>query len=170
MQDYLDNSIRPLFERLSAPVTPHVRQIWAEEDSVVVRWDSDATALDGEPYRNSYAWFFTMRDGEVIEATAFLDLPAYDALIDRVKPRPPWAQPTREDRLPSAAGSPAAAGGPGRSGISELVEMAMSKVIRVGIVGASPGNGWAFLAYVPALKAVGALRLSWPANRGRSTV
>ena len=87
-QDYLDNSIRPLFERLSAPVTPHVRQIWAEEDSVVVRWDSDAAALDGEPYRNSYAWFFTMRDGEVIEATAFLDLPAYDALIDRVKPRP----------------------------------------------------------------------------------
>ena len=127
MQDYLDNSIRPLFERLSAPVTPHVRQIWAEEDSVVVRWDSDATALDGEPYRNSYAWFFTMRDGEVIEATAFLDLPAYDALIDRVKPRPPWAQPTREDRLPSAAGSPAAAGGPGRSGISELVEIASER-------------------------------------------
>jgi ketosteroid isomerase-like protein len=88
-QDYLDNSIRPRFERLSAPPAPHIRQIWAEEDSVVVRWDSDATALGGEPYRNSYAWFFTVRDGQVIEAPAFLDLPAYGALIDRVKPRQP---------------------------------------------------------------------------------
>ena len=44
---------------------------------------------DGQTYCNSYAWFFTMRDGKVVEATAFLDLPTYAAAIAGT-PLPPW--------------------------------------------------------------------------------
>lgn len=85
-QTYIDEVMKPLRERLSGPVIPHVRKLWADEDYVIVRWDQDAMAHDGKPYRNSYAWFFKMKDGKVIEVTAFLDIPAYDALITRVKP------------------------------------------------------------------------------------
>lgn len=31
--------------------------------------------------RDSYAWFFKMRHGRVVKATAFLDLATYDAAI-----------------------------------------------------------------------------------------
>jgi ketosteroid isomerase-like protein len=44
---------------------------------------------DGQTYRNSYAWFFRMRAGRVIAATAFLDLPTYDAALSG-DPLPPW--------------------------------------------------------------------------------
>ena len=36
---------------------------------------------DGQTYRNSYAWFFRMRDRKVMRAAAFLDLPTYDAAL-----------------------------------------------------------------------------------------
>ena len=86
-QAYIDGSIKPLMERLSGPVVPHIRKLWTDEDHVIVRWDQDTTASDGKQYRNSYAWFFKMKDGKAIEVTAFLDLPAYDTLLARVKPR-----------------------------------------------------------------------------------
>lgn len=85
-QAYVDAAVMPLTRRLSGPVAPRLRGLWADEDHVIVRWDQEALALDGEPYRNSYAWFLRMRDGRVVAVTDFLDLPAYDALLGRVKP------------------------------------------------------------------------------------
>ena len=54
---------------------------------MIARWDSEAVTLDGQPYRNSYVWLLKMEDGRVLEATAFLDLPAYDAVLSTVMPR-----------------------------------------------------------------------------------
>lgn len=87
-QECVDKTVTPLFERLSVPVTPHVRGLWADGDMVIVRWDSDAVALDGAPYRNSYVWLLRMKAGSIVEGTVFLDLPAFDALMARVEPRP----------------------------------------------------------------------------------
>ena len=83
-QAYVDAAVTPLMQRLEGPVIPQLQHIWAVEDRVIIRWDQDTPARDGRPYRNSYAWIFTMRDGTVVEATAFLDLRAYDDLIERV--------------------------------------------------------------------------------------
>ena len=87
-QAYLDAAVTPLFARLAAPTVPHVKNLWADGDHVIVRWEQHTPARDGAPYRNSYAWFFKMRDGQAVAVTAFLDLPAYDALLARVEPTP----------------------------------------------------------------------------------
>ena len=83
-QVYIDAAVTPLMQRLAGPVIPQVRHIWAVDDRVIIRWDQDTAARDGRPYRNSYAWIFTMENDKVIEATAFLDLRAYDDLVIRL--------------------------------------------------------------------------------------
>lgn len=70
-------------------MTPTVRGIFADGGTVIVRWDGVAPMKDGQTYRNSYAWFFTMRGGKVVEATAFLDPSTYDAAVAGA-PLPPW--------------------------------------------------------------------------------
>jgi ketosteroid isomerase-like protein len=55
-------------------------------DRVVVLFDARGTATDGRPYVNSYAWFFRMRSGRVIEANAFFDAIAFDDLWSRITP------------------------------------------------------------------------------------
>lgn len=63
---------------------------WAHGGSVfdilddAVEWTiagSGASARTFHGKRDSYAWFFKMRHGRVVKATAFLDLATYDAAI-----------------------------------------------------------------------------------------
>ena len=84
---FLKEAVAPFAARLSSPIVPTVRQIFVDGDQVIILWDGRATAGDGKPYRNSYAWFFKMKGGKAVEVTAFLDLPAYDDVLRRVKPR-----------------------------------------------------------------------------------
>ncbi|CAN0104030.1 unnamed protein product [Ectocarpus sp. 12 AP-2014] len=72
-QELIEHSVKPINDRLATSITPHVRQIIAEGNSVVVFWDGSATRLDGNRYDNNYAWHMTMEDGEIKEVTAFLD-------------------------------------------------------------------------------------------------
>ena len=86
-QEYIDRMVRPMAARFAVPLRPTVRGVWAEGDTVIVRWSGDAVRNDDQPYHNEYAWFFRMRDGKAVEVTAFFDLPAYDAVLDRVRPK-----------------------------------------------------------------------------------
>lgn len=88
-QAFLDGGYGPIAHRFSSPMKPDVLGIYADGDEVIIRWDGAARMKDGQTYRNSYAWFFHMRNGKVIEATAFLDLPTYDAALEG-KSLPPW--------------------------------------------------------------------------------
>ena len=56
-------------------------------DTVIVRWDGHGVANDGRPYDNSYAWFMTVRDGKVIDGTAFFDSISFNDLWTRVPPQ-----------------------------------------------------------------------------------
>ena len=87
-QDFQTRAVAPFTARLATPIVPTVRRLWADGDEVIALWDGRATAGDGQPYRNSYAWIFTMRGGRAVAVTAFLDLPAYDAVLARVRPSP----------------------------------------------------------------------------------
>lgn len=78
--------LQHLRARLRTPLVPAVRSLVADGDQVVVRWDGRATALDGEPYENSYSWHLTMADGQITEVVAFLDTQALEALLARVDP------------------------------------------------------------------------------------
>lgn len=78
--------IRPFNARLSEPLKPSVRRIYADGDHVIVFFDATGTARDGEPYSNTYAWFFEMREGRVLAATAFFDSVEFNELWARVAP------------------------------------------------------------------------------------
>ena len=77
-------AIRPIGVRLSEPIRPTVQSIVAEDDVVVVLWQGHATALDGRPYDNTYSWHMRVRDGSIVEVTAFFDSPTLDDLLERV--------------------------------------------------------------------------------------
>jgi uncharacterized protein len=88
-QEFVDEVLAPFGARFSAgerfrPV--EIRSIHADGDTVVVLWDGHGVANDGLPYDNSYAWFLRMRDGLVVDGTAFFDSTAFDDLWNRVPP------------------------------------------------------------------------------------
>lgn len=85
-QALLDQVISPTSARLSTPIVPTVRGIWADGDMVIVLWDGEGTARDGRAYRNTYTWYFRMKDDQVIEAIAFLDMSKFTELWTRVSP------------------------------------------------------------------------------------
>ncbi|WP_355605005.1 nuclear transport factor 2 family protein [Xanthomonas cannabis] len=76
-------AVRPLAERLASPLRPVQQRIWADGEHVIVQWEGVATLRDGSSYRNRYAWIMQMHDGKAVEVNAFLDLPAYDAVLQR---------------------------------------------------------------------------------------
>jgi len=89
-QQFIDEVLAPFGARFSAsdpfrPIT--IRSVHADGDTVIVLWDGRGIAHDGEPYENSYAWFMKMRDGKVIDGTAFYDSISFNDLWTRVQPR-----------------------------------------------------------------------------------
>lgn len=85
-EDFLANVIRPFNARMSQPLKPSVRSLYADGDTVVAFFDAEGVARDGVPYRNTYAWFLTLRDGTIVKAAAFFDAIAFDDLWRRVTP------------------------------------------------------------------------------------
>lgn len=81
---FIERAVRPFVSRLSSPVRPVARKVWADGDHVIVNWDGEGVARDGAAYRNSYAWIMRMQDGKAVEVTAFLDLVPYDDVLRRV--------------------------------------------------------------------------------------
>lgn len=87
-EDFLANVIRPFNARMSARLVPTIRNMYTDGDTVVVFFDAEGTARDGLPYRNTYAWFLTLRDGQIVKASAFFDSIAFNDLWERVTPAP----------------------------------------------------------------------------------
>lgn len=83
---FLRDRAKPFQARFSTPIVPTRWKVWAVDDQVFVRWDSKATACDGRPYINSYAYFITMRDGRATALTMFLDMGAFDDVWNRCRP------------------------------------------------------------------------------------
>ncbi|MCS3747367.1 hypothetical protein FHY18_002978 [Xanthomonas arboricola] len=79
----IERAVRPLTERLSSPLRPVQRRLWADGDHVIVQWDGAADLADGGSYRNRYVWILRMQGGKAVEVDAFLDLAAYDAVLQR---------------------------------------------------------------------------------------
>lgn len=84
---FVEEASRPLVSRLATPIVPVVHAIWAEGDTVIVRFDGSATTTSGRPYRNQFVWIFEMERDQVVRAEAFLDLEAYRDVIENNEPR-----------------------------------------------------------------------------------
>jgi len=87
LEDFSKRASGPLVSRLTGPVIPDVRSIWANGDVVIVRFDGSATTTSGAPYRNQFVWILRMTGGRVVEAEAFLDLIAYQQVVENNEPR-----------------------------------------------------------------------------------
>ena len=84
--EFLRDGAGPIQSRLNGPIQADVRELITTDDGVVALWQGTATARDGLPYVNSYAWVMTMRGERVVRVTAYLDLVALDELLQRVGP------------------------------------------------------------------------------------
>lgn len=85
-QDFLNEVIGPFNARMSEPLVPSVRGVYADGDMVIILFDAAGTAKDGQRYRNTYTWYFKMYDGKVIDVVAFFDTKDFDAFWSRVTP------------------------------------------------------------------------------------
>ena len=85
--EFMDAVIKPFNARLTKPLSPTIRSLYSEGDTVIVLFDGEATAIDGKPYRNTYAWFMEMRDGKIVKVIAFFDSITFDEFWRRVPPR-----------------------------------------------------------------------------------
>lgn len=88
-QQFIDEALAPFGARFSSsePFRPTtIRAVYADGDTVIVLWDGRGIATDGQPYENSYTWIMRLRDGLVVDGTAFFDSIAFDDLWTRVKP------------------------------------------------------------------------------------
>ena len=86
---FMHDVIRPFNARMSVPLRPEVRQLYADGDTVIVFFDARGTARDGNPYVNTYAWFLTMRDDKIVKAFAFFDSTEFNEFWTRVTPASP---------------------------------------------------------------------------------
>jgi uncharacterized protein len=87
-QDFFEQVIGPLNARMAKPLVPNVRGIYADGDMVVILFDGAGVAKDGQPYRNTYTWYFEMKDAKVVKVTAFFDTRLLDEFWTRVSPTP----------------------------------------------------------------------------------
>jgi ketosteroid isomerase-like protein len=88
-QQFVDEVLAPFGARFSTtePFRPTtIRSVHADGDTVIVLWDGRGVATDGQPYENSYAWFMQLRDGLVVDGTAFYDSISFNDLWTRVRP------------------------------------------------------------------------------------
>jgi uncharacterized protein len=72
-KQFLDEAIAPLSARLSKQITPKVRALYADGDTVIALWDGTAIAKDGKPYNNTYSWYMTIKNDRIVKAIAFFD-------------------------------------------------------------------------------------------------
>jgi ketosteroid isomerase-like protein len=89
-QAFVDEVLAPFAARFAEgqPFRPvRIRSVHADGDAVVVVWDGRGVANDGRPYANSYAWIMRMRDGKVVDGTAFYDTLSFNDLWTRVPAR-----------------------------------------------------------------------------------
>jgi uncharacterized protein len=87
-QEFIDQVIGPFNARMATPLVPTVRGIYADGDMVIIFFDAAATAKDGQPYRNTYTWYFQMKEAKVVKAIAFFDTREFDEFWTRVSPTP----------------------------------------------------------------------------------
>jgi uncharacterized protein len=85
-QAFLEEVIQPFNARTATPLTPTVRGVYADGDTVITLFDASATTKDGQPYRNTYTWYFRMKDARVVSATAFFDTREFEEFWNRVSP------------------------------------------------------------------------------------
>jgi ketosteroid isomerase-like protein len=81
---FMSEVIRPFNARMREGLRPTIRSLHVDGNTVIIFFDAQGVARDGQPYVNTYAWFWEMRDGRVTKAHAFFDSISFNELWRRV--------------------------------------------------------------------------------------
>lgn len=79
--DFIDNAVEPIMEKLSTPIHPTLISLAAEGETVWLHWKGRATTTTGGVYTNEYAWKLQLKDNKITKAVAFLDLCSLEKLF-----------------------------------------------------------------------------------------
>ena len=85
---FLRDVAGPFGARFTTPPVPRLRTLWASGKTVAAMADATGTTRDGQPYANAYVFVFEMAGQRVEKLTEFLDMSAFNAVWDRVEPKP----------------------------------------------------------------------------------
>ena len=83
---FMSQVIAPFGARMRQGLRPTIRQLVTDGENVIIFFDASGVAKDGVTYANTYAWFWQMRDGQVVRAHAFFDAIAFNDLWRRLTP------------------------------------------------------------------------------------
>ncbi len=84
--EFIRDVIEPFNARMLERLVPTIRGLYADGDTVIAFFDASAVALDGQPYENTYTWYLTLRDGQIVAAVAFFDSIEFNDRWQRVQP------------------------------------------------------------------------------------
>ncbi|MEJ7677984.1 MAG: nuclear transport factor 2 family protein [Segetibacter sp.] len=84
-KSFLEEAVNPITEKLSTRITPKLLGIYQDNETVTLLWEGTATAKDNKPYKNTYCWILTMKDGKISKGIAFLDTHVLHELMTRVR-------------------------------------------------------------------------------------
>ena len=56
-KEFIDEVIDPFNARMSKPLVPTIRDVYADRDMVIILFDAEATVRDGKPYRDTCTWY-----------------------------------------------------------------------------------------------------------------
>lgn len=94
-QEFQEKAARRIGAVLARPLVPRVVSLLADGDSVAVQWEADAETKSGTPYRQTYSWVLRLRDGQVVEGTAYLDTELITTVLKEEPGESSATDPTR---------------------------------------------------------------------------
>jgi ketosteroid isomerase-like protein len=77
---FLEQVIRPMGEKLAAPMIPQIKDIYADGDTVIAVFNVDLPTHAGPRYLNDYTWILHLENGQIVRAEAFFDPIAFAEL------------------------------------------------------------------------------------------
>ncbi len=86
--DFLTHTFARLDKILKEGVVLRVTNLLVDGDRAAVEMESLSTALNGEPFDNTYCWIVHFSNGTIVEVRAYLDSALVQRLIDENEPPP----------------------------------------------------------------------------------
>ena len=79
--EYMKKTYLPLQDVFAGGTSCEVKQIIAEDDTVVVEWHGETPLAKGGVYKNDYCWVVRVKAGKLAEVTGYFDTAAVNALF-----------------------------------------------------------------------------------------
>jgi ketosteroid isomerase-like protein len=82
-EEFQDKVLTPFAQRFQPdkPFRPvNIRGFYVDGDTVIVIWGGAGTTVVDTPYENTYAWIMTLKNGQVVNGTAFYDSISFNNL------------------------------------------------------------------------------------------